>query len=289
MSSRRPLLLALSLLFGSSCLVATGGLGCGLWGSAGPSTVGQGKLYHSGEARFDELFSQLFELQRELAHPEEDHAALLQPVQRALELPTTASSEASYQALEARLQALHARGVRLERSPASAPTSDAVFTVHGAAPSEADAALLTALRAYGLGLQALEARRRRDELTLARLRRHVAELRPTVDSAFRASWRRRREVHDNLDDAEQLFPILEARSREALAALRAHLERVQRLLAPATPPVAAPPSSGAAERREAAAPATPARRTAPRSAPATRPASRPPAPPRPRPAPDFEP
>src|SRR5690606_35607590 len=57
--------------------------GCGIFGSPGPSAVGQGRQYQSGDPTFDQFFAQLYELQVEVARAPKREEEIRQEIAKA--------------------------------------------------------------------------------------------------------------------------------------------------------------------------------------------------------------
>ncbi|HMR75214.1 MAG TPA: hypothetical protein PKD61_08880, partial [Polyangiaceae bacterium] len=87
--------------------------GC-LFGSGGPSAVGQGKQYQSGDPTFDEYFQSLYDLQVELAKAPSDEKEIRRELAKQLKGDPDASATLLAKRAEKRAKELATAGTGLK-------------------------------------------------------------------------------------------------------------------------------------------------------------------------------
>jgi hypothetical protein len=290
----------------TALLLATTLSGCRFLGLSGPTTVGQGKHYATGNKVFDEYFVELYQFQVKLADAPTQLQTARQTLAKAAEIEASKPNAELVDKLHARLEKLVAKGVRVKLEvtapdpPDPAQTSASVK--HSGTPSSTDGDLLTSIETALTTLAKLRASMTLAPPRLTELRLLAGQLDAQIDEAFDlGSPTKRAEVRANLDDAVKVIALMldrakvvETESTELVTLVvdKAGTDDGSVGSAPSTPP--APPAAKPEPRPPAPRPAPrpsppPAATPAPAPPP---PAPPPPAPPPPKPAPksaDFEP
>ena len=90
--------------------------GCGILGSPGPSAVSQGQKYQSGDPTFDEFFTNVYDLQIELAKAPESEKKIRESLAKKVKLDEGSSASMLSKKLGKRTEELAAAGtgVKLE-------------------------------------------------------------------------------------------------------------------------------------------------------------------------------
>lgn len=266
----------------------------------GPSNVGRGQEYRTGNPAFDPFFAELHEISVDIADAPKaltDARSTLAGLAAGDDEDDDADGDENggfgpiARRLKKRLAELGEHGTSVKLLvPDDDEGEKLQLEIGGAAPDDDAKQMLRSLESTVKKLHRLAKRMRRHEARLTELNDQLPALRGGVDSAF-PTMGKRAEVKKNLNDAAQLIPLLQSRARETGKKASGGLERLgdsisidaaAKLAGPAAPAPAAPPSS--------AAPA-PAPKPAPRPAPGPAPAAAPRPAPKPAPSPggDFEP
>ncbi len=277
--------------------------GCRFLAGTGPTTVGQGRHYTTGNKEFDEYFLELYQFQVKLADAPAELQSARETLARAAEIEPAKPNAELVDKLHARLQKLVSSGVRVKLEVTAPdppdPEKTSASVKHSGSPSSGDRQLLTRIETALTTLAKLRASMTAAPPRLTELRLLAGQLDTQVNEAFDlASSAERAEVRANLDDAVKVIALMldrakqvETQSSELLTLVVDKAGTDDGSVGNAPPAPKAEPSRSAprptprASPRPAPAPAPPA--------PAPAPAPPPPAtPPRPKqgskPA-DFEP
>lgn len=280
---------------------------CRFLGLTGPTTVGQGKHYATGNKAFDEYFLELYQFQVQLAEAPTQLRTARETLAKAAEIEPTKPNVELIDKLHARLEKMVSSGVRVKLAvtapdpPDPAQTSASVR--HSGTPSSADRELLTQVEAALTTLAKLRATMRLAPPRLTELRLLAGQLDAQVNEAFDlGSSAKRSEVRANLDDAVKVIALMldraklvEAQSNELVTLVVEKAGTDDGSVGDAPAPEPKPEPRPAAPRPAAPRPAArPSPPPAPAPAPPSPapPAPAPPAPEPPKPGPkpaDFEP
>lgn len=190
--------------------------GC-LFGSGGPSTVGQGKeQYRTGEPSFDEYFGALYELQVELGRAPEDEKEARRNLSKDLKGDPDASATMLAKRVEKRAAELAeaGTGLKVELRGLGEGTAAVEITPAGNDLDSEGTAFVAAVKKGILTQATIHNRMRKAQLVLERLQSLTPALEQQVDSVFRKSVAQKGEVRKNLADAKKLIPIMSARAQE---------------------------------------------------------------------------
>lgn len=291
----------------TALLLATSLSGCQFFGLAGPTTVGQGRQYATGNKEFDEYFLELYQFQVKLAEAPAELQTARETLAKAAEVEPQKPNAELVDKLHARLEKMIASGVRVKLEvtapdpPDPAQTSASVK--HSGTPSTADSELLTRIETSLTTLAKLRAGMALAPPRLTELRLLAGQLDAQVNEAFDlGSSAKRSEVRANLDDAVKVIALMldrakqvETQSTELVTLLldKAGTDDGSVGNAPPTPPASRPEPRPSAPRPAPRPSPPPAAAPPPPSpAPAPPPPAPPPAPPPPKQGPkpaDFEP
>jgi hypothetical protein len=247
MSTSRNTAATLSLIARLSVpfLAASGGAfaqGC-IFGSPGPSHVAVGKLYVSGEAQYDQFFSELYQVQLPMGQAIDREAGNRARVANALGVPTDSPAEQIADALDQRALALGKAGVTLKVQASgldSAATPSAELIATGSPPKPTDQGLITALALSLKDDAALIADLRRDRPSIERLKPMADALEPGIDVTFRKGGApKKAEVRKNVEDAQRMIPLMAQRSGDVERRAAEFIQKIQKVVG--TAPSAAPP------------------------------------------------
>jgi len=258
--------------------------GCSVFAPKGPSEVAKGEYYSAGRPEFDSFFIELHGLQVALVTAPNEPAEARRSLTHALGLPPAASDEALRQQLSDKLRELASQGLRVRLEvPEPTPALDASAVLH-----TSESSTPSPLRDL-LPEQATRLVRSRNSLlsTKAQLEKMLASaigLQAQVDAAFRTAgvWKRD-EVRKNLEDAQKVMALMQARASEVL-------EQDEKLLGLLQAAASTDPTLGkSAAETPTVEPRRPPRRTGPARAGVPAPVPRPgagaaPAPAKPSPA-----
>lgn len=210
-----------------------------LFGSPGPSKVGQGQQYFSEEPSYDRFFASLYDAQVALGKAPDAEAQARGRIAQALALEVGASASVVGKALEKRVEALGKKGtvlqVRADNLDGDAPSVTATVTGTPAGPK--DKSLVDAVTQAGPALAGLIVTSRKTAPKLDELETQARALEPGVDVTFRKGGARKKaEVRKNLDDALRLIPLMRIRAAEVEKNSRAMIDALV-TAAPAAAPL----------------------------------------------------
>ncbi len=189
--------------------------GC-LFGSGGPSAVGQGKQYQSGDPTFDEYFQSLYDLQVELAKAPSDEKEIRRELAKQLKGDPDASATLLAKRAEKRAKELATAGTGLKAEVSGLGEGDPAAEIN-AAGNDLDAdgkEFVDAVKAAIVSQAKLHNRMKKAGRIIEKLSGMSAALEQQVDGAFRKSVSQKGEVRKNLADAKKLLPIMQARADE---------------------------------------------------------------------------
>jgi hypothetical protein len=210
---------AAAMIFLMSALPA-----CIIFGSPGPSAVGQGRQYASGNAVFDQYFARLYQAQVEMAKAPDDQKQIVSALAQALGLSDDATVATVLGKVKDEAERLHKQGVGLRldvtQETATAEASTALH-VAGKASREDEHHVITPVRRAADDALNLIERMHKTRRTLDELRAINASLESDVDEAFRLQGpAKRAEVEKNLHDAGILLPLMTGRAGDVADAAR---------------------------------------------------------------------
>jgi hypothetical protein len=203
---------------------------CFVFGSGGPSMVGQGKKYQSGDPQFDEFFAELYALQLEMGKTPEREKEIRQELARLTRSDPDTSSTMLAKKVEKRLEELAEAGsgtqltldgaegvgkasVSLELSGKELAGEDKSFVEGAAKVARDQAELLNRMREISSLLERMRA------LSIA--------LDQQVDAAFRKGGpSKKSEVRKNLEDSRTLMPLMAGRATETAENTKSALKRL---------------------------------------------------------------
>lgn len=213
-----PLALAVTPL-GMAAIVSTPGC----FGSGGPSAVGQGKQYSSGNPQFDEFFTVLYELQIELSKAPDSEKEIRQELAKKLKGDPDASASLLSKRIEKRAKELASAGTGLKVEISGMESGEDAAAEIKAAGKDLDSdgkAFTEAVEKATKAELKLLVKMRKAKLEIDRLKSLAFALEPQIDAAFRKSVAKRSEVRKNLEDAKTLLPIMAARTDEVMELAR---------------------------------------------------------------------
>ncbi len=235
--------------------------GCFVFGSGGPSAVGQGKKYVSGDPNFDEFFATLFDLQVDLGKVPQEEKEIRHQLAKELKGDPDASGSLLAKRAEKRAKDLASAGTGLklevkgldEGEDPSADMSSAGKDLSGDDKEFADAVEKAALSELKL-----IARLRKGKAEIERLKALSMALDQQVDGAFRLGGpSKKAEVRKNLADARTLMPLMAARADEVIDSARTTVKKLKDAVntddgsfnkpPPPPPPPVEPENGGAGE------------------------------------------
>ncbi|MEB2312831.1 MAG: hypothetical protein OZ921_16530 [Sorangiineae bacterium] len=276
--------------------VAAGLPGCFVFGSPGPSKVGQGQKYSSGNPAFDEFFERLYSLQVALAEAPSGEKEVRRAFAAKLDADPDASTSMLTKKAQKLAQALAARGVGLELEldegdEETKPTANLKAT--GAALTGDDRTFITAVETTAQKELDVVHSMKKAAKQLDELRAQLMALETQVDDAFRLGGpRKKAEVRKNLDDAKVLLPLMTSRAEQVRDSAHQLLRKLTQAVRtddgsfahhPAPAPAEASPTTSDAEARPKPRPRPAGGAPAPSKPPPSKP------PPSKPPPTDFEP
>ena len=269
---------------------------CFVFGSPGPSMVGQGKKYESGDPNFDEFFAKLYDVQLEMAKAPSTEKDSRQELIKATKSDPDASATLLAKKVEKRAKEMAEAGTGIKLTidgleGTSTPTVE--LKTFGKEPSGEDKELLTALEQTAKEEAKLLGRLRDVERELEQMRALSIALDQQVDNAFRKGGpAKKAEVRKNLEDARTLMPLMVARAQETADVARTGLKKLSEAAdtegsyKKEEPPPPPPPPE---ETPETEGKPKPKPKPGPGPGPGTGTAPPPPKPQPAQPPPDFEP
>jgi hypothetical protein len=224
--------------------------GCALFMSSGPSEVAQGRYYSVGNAEFDAFFVNVYEEQLAMARAPSELAEARKALTDALVLNDSAQNAEIAEKLRLALNALSQRGARVHfevRLPTPPDPEHSMALISAAPAAEgSERTTLSTVEASLTRLLRLAAGMHQSATDLVRLRALVPSLEAKVDSALHEQGPRKRErTLKNLEDAERVIVLMQARAEEIalpIDGLYRELSRVFGKNEPA-PAEAAPPAA----------------------------------------------
>ena len=188
----------------------------GCVGNRGPSDVSQGKQYSSGNAEYDEFFSEVYQLQVALGKAPDRERAIRQKLSQALGLDAASRAEEIAAALSKRAGQLgkppaklklEVSGLEAKGSPSS------VLTTTGAISDPKDQAVADSVEQASKDTASLLGDVRRSSAATEHLKSQAPQLEAKVEATF-GSTVRKGDVTQNLKDAEQMIPLMASRASE---------------------------------------------------------------------------
>jgi hypothetical protein len=188
----------------------------GCVGNRGPSDVSQGKQYTSGNAEYDEFFSEVHQLQVALGKaPDRERAIRLQLSQalgidgasRAEEIAAAIGKRAGQLGKPPAKLKLEVSGLETKGSPSS------VLTTTGTISDPKDKAVVDAIEQASKDTASLLGDVRRSSAATEHLKAQAPTLDSKVDATF-GSTVRKGDVSKNLKDAEQMIPLMASRATD---------------------------------------------------------------------------
>lgn len=190
--------------------------GCFIFGSPGPSAVGQGKKYTSGNPSFDRFFSGLFRTQLEMAKAPDDEHQIVEKLAAKVGLAKDATLSAVLARVKRKADGLVQRGVGLKLVVTEeSDTTDASAALHvaGQKAQEDEQAFVAAVQHAAEDALQLILRMRKTRRNLDEMRAVEISLEPSVGDAFRLGGpSKKAEVRKNLRDAGTLIPLMIGRA-----------------------------------------------------------------------------
>jgi len=191
--------------------------GCFLFGSPGPSNVGQGQRYVSGNPDYDQYFSQLYELQLEMGKAPDTEKAIRSKLAKKLGIDSDASAALLAHKVKKEADKIAKHGVGLQialeggdddNGAASAKLQSSGGTLSGDAKHFADAVEDTVVHEQKLAVEMKKSHKLLDQL-----RARTVELKANVESVFRkGGLHKQAEVKKNLKDADTMITLMVARA-----------------------------------------------------------------------------
>ena len=229
-----------------------------LFGSGGPSAVGQGKKYVSGDPNFDDFFNALFELQVELAKSPQEEKEIRRELAKKLKGDPDASGTLLAKRADKRAKELASNGIGLKMEVSGLDEGDepsAKVTTVGKDPSGDDKEFVDAVQKAAEAELKLVARLRKGKREIERLRGLSMALDQQVDAAFRLGGpSKKSEVRKNLNDARTLMPLMGGRADEVIESARTTVKKLEEAMhtddgsfnkpPPPPPPPETPPENG---------------------------------------------
>ncbi|MFZ5891732.1 MAG: hypothetical protein ACOY0T_11815 [Myxococcota bacterium] len=218
-----------------------------LFGS-GPTEVAQGRYYSVGNAEFDAFFVSVYRQQLAMARAPEELRSARHELTEALVLGESAQNAEIAEKLRLALNALSQRGARVHfevrlPTPPDPEHSMALITATPN-PEGKERNLLSTVEASLTRLLRLAAGMHQSSTELATLRAEVPQLQAKVDRAlFEQGPRKRERTLRNLEDAERVMVLMQARAEETAAPIDGLYKELSRVFSKPDPaPVEAPPA-----------------------------------------------
>jgi hypothetical protein len=280
--------------------VAVSQQGCFVFGSPGPSMVGQGTKYQSGDPNFDQFFTSLYDLQIEMSKAPAQEKEIRQDIAKLTKSDPDASATLLGKKVEKKAKELAeaGTGLALEVEGLEGEGAPSVkIVVEGKELSGDDKSYVDDVEKAAKAEAKLLGRMRDITRELEQMRATSVALDQQVDASFRKGGpSKKAEVRKNLEDARTLMPLMAARAQETSDAAKAALKKLSEAMN----------TKGAYKKEEAPPPPPPEEETTPEEPGKPKPpagsGTKPPAgsgtkpptgsgtkPPPPPPPPDFEP
>lgn len=260
---------------------------CIIFGSPGPSAVGQGRRYVSGNAVFDQFFGQLFQAQLDMAKAPDQQKQIVRRLADKLGLDEDADESTVLGKVKDKADHLAKSGVGLRLAVTqSTVATEASVSLHvsGNASREDERKFIKPVRKAAEDALQLIERMHKARRTFGELKAMDLSLEADVDDAFRLQGpAKRAEVRKNLHDAGILIPLMSGRAGDVADSTRHFLGGLSDAATTSHEPVPASAESPHQERKKPRWHGTRHRPAHPASKPATH------APPKKSAAPEFEP
>ena len=227
MSKKR--LLSRALLLGCLNAATTTGLGLSLLattscGASGPSAVGQGAKYSTGNQRFDEFFTKLHELQLEMAGAPKREKEIRAALSKELGGDPDASPRLLAKRVEKKAKELADAGTGLKlvtSDPSSTDEPSAEISSAGVALDGAGTNFAASIKTATIAELKLAKRMKVARRQLEAMRAESMVLDTEVDATFRLEGPGKKgEVRKNLQDARTLIPLMTGRADEVFEKAR---------------------------------------------------------------------
>lgn len=211
--------------------IATTTPGC-LFGSGGPSAVGQGKQYKTGDPTFDEYFQSLYDLQIELGKAPNDEKEIRRELAKQLKGDPDASATLLSKRAEKRAKELAeaGTGLKVEVSGLGEGDVSAEVSSAGADLDGEGKDFVNAVKAAIVSEGKLHNRMKKAGRIIEKLSGMTAALEQQVDTSFRKSVSQKGEVRKNLVDAKKLLPIMQARADEVAGSAETAVKKLAEAL-----------------------------------------------------------
>jgi hypothetical protein len=191
-------------------------------GTSGPSPVAQGMYYSSGNPHFDEFFVVFHDSQVAMGSAGDRAKASTATLVTALGLPADTNHETLLDKTKLAADELESGGIHVrltmpDLDSPNPPAPSAKVDTMGGTPDDAKRKIIDAIQdSANEGLK-LVAELRNRKTTLTQLRVQAITLDTEVDDAFRKEGPgQKHDVHKNLQDAQKLVPLMDARADEVL-------------------------------------------------------------------------
>lgn len=272
--------------------------GCFVFGSPGPSAVGQGQKYESGSPEFDAFFAELYELQVEMVKAPGREKEIRQEIAKVTKSDPDASASLLAKKVDKHTKELAEAGTGLALSVEGLEgdsEATVAFEAVGKDLSADDKAYFDAVEKAAKEEAKLLTRMRQILKRTEAMKAQTVALEQQIDGAFRKGGpSKKSEVRKNLEDSRTLIPLMQARAQETADTSKAALKKLAEAINTKEtykkdeppPPPEAPPE----EPPEEGTGTKPKPKPAPGPGPATQPKPQPQPQPQPKPPPsDFEP
>jgi len=267
---------------------------CALFYGSGPSDVAQGRYYSAGNAEFDAFFVSVYRLQVAMAQAPQEYGEAHRSLTETLLLDDSAQNAEIAEKLKLSLNGLSERGARIHfevrlPSPPDPEHSMALITATPA-PDGKERDQLATLEGSLTRLLRLAATMHESASQLVSLRSAIPGLEGKVDAALQAQGpKKRAQTRQNLEDAERVIVLMQARADETAAPIDALYKELGQVFGKSEP-AASEPAQAPVKPEEKPRPRPQPARPRSDSGPVASPAA-PPAAPKPAPAKsaDFEP
>jgi hypothetical protein len=258
--------------------------GCFFFGS-GPSAVGQGRQYESGDRQYDEFFTLLYQLQVDLGRAPDQEKKIRTDLAAALQLQDASPSELGKR-IKKQTEQIAGAGtglkVQLNEDADDDDEARAEIQTVGKTLTPQDEKVVRVIERAARDELTLMVRMKKSDRQLDKLRADVMTLMQQADARFRKSVGKKKEVEKNLEDAQQLMPLMSTRAREVAQTAKVFIKQLEDAAHTddgsfAAPP---PPPEPEFEEEDAGPPPPPPKGSKPAPAPKKKPTG---------PAADFEP
>ena len=259
--------------------------GCFVFGS-GPSAVGQGRQYESGDPQYDQFFTLLYQLQVDLGKAPELELKIRTDLAAALQLQEDPSPSELGKRIKKQTEQIAGAGtglkVQLNEDADDDDEARVEIQTVGKTLTPQDDKLVRVIERAARDALALMVHMKKSDRQLDKMRADVMTLMQQADARFRKSVGKKNEVKKNLEDAQQLMPLMSTRAREVAQTAKVFIKQLEDSAHTddgsfAPPP---PPPEPEFEEEDAGPPPPPPKGSKPAPAPKKKPTG---------PAADFEP